>query len=692
MAGRGFSLRVFFPERACRGRACPCPRPFYHGNPRTRTRAGTSPAPTSALREEHGLLSISDLLCVINSGPQNLYTSWKGRNMSETFDFIVVGGGSAGAVIASRLSEDPTCRVALIEAGERPPDVELMPVACAAMQLNPATDWMYTADPGKAGLGLNGRRTPVPRGKMLGGSSGLNYMAYVRGHPGDFDSWADGGATGWGYNDVLPYFRKSEGLEPSDEIPIDAPAHSGVGPLGVSLRSPVLPASREFVDAAEAAGIPRGDYNGRNRGGAAGVVSLLQTTTRQGKRSSTYRAFLEGDAERRPNLKIITGAHATRILLSGSPIEAKGIEYRNSAGEIGVALASREVILSAGTVGSPHLMLLSGIGPRRELEATGVPCLVDSPHVGKHLKDHIQAPLFFRAPGLGVSMAEVGISMGADALRQPAGPLPADPKDDETMPAELQALKQEAERRLMEWVTTGSGLVSSSLYEAGAWFSTGLGDHHSHDAQIALIPCGFNHDLWHLCLNVDTTKYFDDASTRLTPDAESLIVLANPVLPHSEGEIVLESADPTVHPAIRMNYFGDPHDVKVMVSVMRRALDIVAHWPTPRQIGPLMIPPLLAQKHGHREGAVPSDALLEDLALHFSLTVYHLTSTCRIGSVVDPRLRVTEVGRLRVADASIMPNVVSGNTNAASIMIGEKAAEMIATDHGVKLAEFVGEA
>ena len=167
-------------------------------------------------------------------------------------------------------------------------------------------------------------------------------------------------------------------------------------------------------------------------------------------------------------------------------------------------------------------------------------------------------------------------------------------------------------------------------------------------------------------------------------------MLANPVQPHSEGEIVLESADPTADPVIRMNYFGDPHDMKVMVAVMRRVLDIVAHWPAHRAIGPLLIPPFLAEKHGHSEGAVPSDALLEDLALHYSWTVYHPTTTCRIGSVVDARLRVMGVERLRVADASVMPNVVAGNTNAASIMIGEKAAEMLAADHGVKLAEFVG--
>jgi choline dehydrogenase-like flavoprotein len=232
--------------------------------------------------------------------------------------------------------------------------------------------------------------------------------------------------------------------------------------------------------------------------------------------------------------------------------------------------------------------------------------------------------------------------------------------------------------------------VSSSLYDACAWFSTGLGDSHTHDAQIGFFPCGYNLDIWQRCLRVDTEQYFDDASKRLAADAESMLVLANPVQPRSEGEIVLESADPAAHPAIRMNYFDDPHDIKVMVAIMRRVLDVVAHWPAHRTIGPLLIPPFLARKHGHVEGSVPSDALLEDFARHYSWTVYHPTTTCRIGSVVDARLRVAGVERLRVADASVMPNVVSGNTNAASIMIGEKAAEMLAVDHGVRLKEFVG--
>ena len=226
------------------------------------------------------------------------------------------------------------------------------------------------------------------------------------------------------------------------------------------------------------------------------------------------------------------------------------------------------------------------------------------------------------------------------ALRHPAGPLPADPRDDEKMPAELQALKQEAERRLAEWQTTGSGLVSSSLYDACAWFSTGLGDHHSHDAQIAFIPCAVQSDCGIGRLNVDTAQYFDDASKRLAPDAETHDCAGE------SGAAAQRRRDPSgkrrprrapghSHELFRRPPRHESHDRSVAPGP-----GVVAHWPAHRKIGPLMVPPLLAQKHGYQEGAAPSDALLEDLALHFSLTVYHLTCTCRIGSVVDPRLRV----------------------------------------------------
>jgi choline dehydrogenase len=611
--------------------------------------------------------------------------------MAEQFDVVVVGAGSAGAVIAARLSEDPSVRVALVEAGGPPPPEELMPAAVAALQLNPETDWMYTGDAGGAGLGLVKGRMMVPRGRMLGGSSGINYMAYVRGHPGDFDAWADGGAQGWAYSDLLPYFKKSEGFHPSDDIVVDHDAHNPDGPLGVSVRAPVIPAAQQFVDAAKATGIQTGDYNGRDRARPEGVASLFQTTTKDGRRSSTFHAFLEPVMDERENLVVLPHSHVQRILLEDSPdgLTATGVEYRTADGALKTVTATKEVVLSAGAIGSPQLLLLSGVGPKDELAHVGVACLLDLPDVGKHLKDHLHTPMVFEAPGIGLNMTEVAISLGPDALRAPAGPLPADPADDAGLPPELAGLKAEAERRLTEWTTTGRSLVSSSLYDAGLWYSTGLGDEHTHDAQMGFLVCGYTPDLWRNVFRVDPDSYFDDASKRLALDAEVVVVLPNPVQPHSEGEVRLASSDPAEPPVISLNYFDDPHDVTVMVAVMRRALEIVANWPVPG-MGPLLVPPKLAESHGHAPGDVPSDELLEDLARHYALTVYHETSTCRMGSVVDSDLRLMGVDRLRIADASVMPNVTSGNTNAPTIMIGEKAAELIAATHGMTLAESVG--
>ncbi|MBL0116593.1 MAG: GMC family oxidoreductase N-terminal domain-containing protein [Sphingomonadales bacterium] len=317
--------------------------------------------------------------------------------MQNGFDFVIVGGGSAGAALAARLSEDPNVNVALIEAGDRLLNVSKCLWPAPACSWTPRRTGCSPVIPGRAGLVSRTGECRCAR-QDARGSSGINYMVFVRGHPGDFDNWERLGADGWSYDDVLPCFKRMEEVSETNEAVISREVRGNAG-RSAGIRSPVIPASRDFVKAAGAAGIPEGDYNGSGRHNLGGVASLVQTNTRHGKRSSTFHAYLENNAELRPNLTIITQAQVQRLALEGEgdSLIATGVEYRDDSGSIQSIGQSKEVILSAGAVGSPYFDALRH-WPRRELEAAGVACRLDLPDVGKHLKDHLLARCIFLLP------------------------------------------------------------------------------------------------------------------------------------------------------------------------------------------------------------------------------------------------------------------------------------------------------
>ncbi|WP_432154020.1 GMC family oxidoreductase [Streptomyces tricolor] len=513
-----------------------------------------------------------------------------------TYDYVIVGAGAAGCVLAARLSEDPDVRVALIEAGG-PDSAQEIHVPAAFPQLFKSDlDWDLDSDPEP---GLGGRRTYLPRGRMFGGSSSMNAMIYIRGSRADYDGWAAAGATGWSYAEVLPYFKRSEDNERGEDA-----FHGVGGPLTVSDGRSDHPLATAFVQAAVEAGHKANDdFNGETQFG----VGRYQLTQRGGMRCSTAVAFLHPALER-PNLTVLSSARAHRVVIEGG--RAAGVEVERG-GTVDTVRAEREVILSAGAYESPKLLMLSGIGPAADLSAFGIDVVRDLP-VGQGLQDHYMTLLNFRT--------------AAESLISAATP-------------ENAALLQDE----------GRGPLTSNIGEAGGFFRSRDGLD-APDLQFHAAPSLFHQE----GLGAATEHGF----------AFGPCVLA----PTSRGAVTLRSPRPDVAPRIVHNYLTTAEDQDAIVAGIRIALDIAAQR---------AVTDLATGLYGDTPAASASDTDLLAWARRSGQTLYHPTSTCAIGSVVDPELRVYDVPGLRVADASVFPTVTRGNTNAPTIMAAEKAADLI---------------
>ena len=523
--------------------------------------------------------------------------------MAEAWDYVVVGAGSAGCVLANRLSADPATRVLLLEAGPRDTNPWIhIPLGYGKLFNVPSVNWMYQSEPEPH---MDGRRIFTPRGKVLGGSSSINGLIYIRGQPEDFDDWE---APGWSFGELLPYFRRSE-----DQARGGDRLHGAGGPLAVSDQSEPHELCDAFIEAAAQAGHPRNsDFNGERQEGAG----YFQLTTRNARRCSTAVGYLR-PAAKRANLRVETGALAARVTFDGR--RATGVDYLQG-GKRRSAHAAREVILAGGAINTPQLLQLSGVGPAPLLQQLGIPVVHAQPDVGEHLQDHLQARMVLKCTR------------------------PITVNDD------MRSLWRQAGMGLRYLLQKKGPLTVSAGYAGGFWRTRP-------ELKRPDVQTHF------LTFSLDRMGEKLHAFSGFTASICEL-------RPTSRGFVRARSADPREAPAIQYNYLATEEDRRTMVDGMKLLRRIV---------GQPALAPYVAGEHA--PGAkVRSDEDWLGYIRATGSTIYHPSCTAMIGKVVDSRLRVHGLGALRVVDASVMPAVVSGNTNAAVIAIAERAADLVRED------------